>query len=68
MVLVHGMVANSIGRGAIGPGALGLVLGHGLLARGGHGPQKRGPISMKDRWSATSGASGSVMGSVAPYP
>ena len=35
MVLVHGMVANSIGRGAIGPGALGLVLGHGLLAHGG---------------------------------
>ena len=35
---------------------------------GGHGPQKRGPISMKDRWSATSGASGSAMGSVAPYP
>ena len=33
MALVHGMVTNSIGRGAIGHGALGLVLGHGLLAQ-----------------------------------
>ena len=30
MVLLHGMVTNSIG-----PGALGLVLGHSLLAHGG---------------------------------
>ena len=29
------MVTNFIGRGAIGHGALGLVLGHGLLAHGG---------------------------------
>ena len=35
MVLVHGMVTNSIGRGAIGHGALGLVLGHGIVALGG---------------------------------
>ena len=35
MALVHGMVTNSIGRGAIGHGALGLVLGHRLLAHGG---------------------------------
>ena len=35
MVLVHGMVTNSIGGGALGHGALGLVLGHCLLAHGG---------------------------------